>query len=194
MRCFSPVWYISTFKRSLHSILHAGRSAYVFQRQKKPRNSKIPIIRRFWRKLCVISLSFIIFRRLNAHFTPFYMQNAVHTFSSAETSPETQNRNRNLEALCTPCYIQNVVHAFCSIESIAETRHHSSILTKIMRYCSPVWDISTFKRSFYSILHAGRSPPDLQRRNMPVSSPNSIIRRFWRKLYVISFSFEIFRR
>jgi hypothetical protein len=33
---------------------------------------------------------------------------------------------------------------------------YNSTLTKISRYCGPVWDISTFKSSFHSILHAER--------------------------------------
>ena len=89
-RYFSPVLDISTFKRPFHSILHAEHSAYVLYRRKAPRGTQIAIIRRFCRKLCVISLPFKIFRRLNANFTPFCMQNVVHTFASVKTNPETR--------------------------------------------------------------------------------------------------------
>ena len=89
-RNFYPVRDISTFKRSFHSILHAKRSARVFQRRNKPRNSQVAISRRFWRKLCVISFPFLIFRRLKAIFTALCMQNVAHAFSSFQTSPDTR--------------------------------------------------------------------------------------------------------
>ena len=56
VRYFDIVGDISTFNRLFHTILRAERSAHVFQRRNKPRNSKIAMIRRFCRKLCVISL------------------------------------------------------------------------------------------------------------------------------------------
>ena len=61
MRYFSPDLDISTFNRPLHTILRAERSAHVFQRRNKPRNSKIAMIRRFCRNYCVISLPSWIF-------------------------------------------------------------------------------------------------------------------------------------
>ena len=39
--------------------------------------------------LCVIDLPIEIFRRLNVPFTALCVQNVVHAFSSAETSPDT---------------------------------------------------------------------------------------------------------
>ena len=90
MRYFSPDLDISTFKRLFHTILRAERSAHVFQRRNKPRNSKIAMIRRFCIKYCVISLPSWILRRLNALLTQFYVQNVPHTVSSAETSPERE--------------------------------------------------------------------------------------------------------
>ena len=89
-RYFFPVCDISTITLSFHSILHAERSAYDFQRRNKPRNTQIAVIHRFWRQLSVISFPFEIFRYLHSLFTPFYMQNVVHMISSAETSPETR--------------------------------------------------------------------------------------------------------
>ena len=47
-RYFSLVLDISMFKRPFHSILHAERGAYGFQRQNQPRNSQIAIIRRIY--------------------------------------------------------------------------------------------------------------------------------------------------
>ena len=44
---FTPVLDFSTFDHPFHSILHAECSAYVFQRQNKPRKCKIAIIRQF---------------------------------------------------------------------------------------------------------------------------------------------------
>ena len=87
MRYFSPVCDISTVKRYFHCIMRAERNAYDFHRRNKPRNSQIAIIRLFERKLGDISFAFVIFRRLNATFTPFYMHNVVHMISSVEKSP-----------------------------------------------------------------------------------------------------------
>ena len=89
MRYFSPDLDISTFNRLFHTILHAERSAHVFQRRNKTRNSKIAMIRRFCRKLRVISIPFKIFQDFKTLLTPLFLQNVVHMFSSVETSPET---------------------------------------------------------------------------------------------------------
>ena len=86
MSYFSSVWDISTFKRSFHIIIHAERSARIFRRRNEPISSQISIIRGFWQKLCIISVPFEIFRTINALFSPFYMQNAVHAFSSVEAT------------------------------------------------------------------------------------------------------------
>ena len=43
-RYFPPVYDNTTFKRKIHSILHAECSAYVFQPQSKPRDSQIALI------------------------------------------------------------------------------------------------------------------------------------------------------
>ena len=201
-------------KRPFHSISHAERSAYVSHRRQAPRDSQIAITRRFWRKLCFISLPFKIFRRLNALFTPIRTQNVVHTNSSVKTSPET------LQSLSFADFGENYalflsrlryfdietpfsLHFACRKWSIhfpaakqnhkLENRCNSQILTKIMRYFPPVWDISTFKRPFHSISHAERSANDFQRQNRPRNSKIAIIRRLWRKLCVISLPFKIFR-
>ena len=79
-----------TFNRPFHTILRAERSVHVFQRRNKPRNSKIAIIRRFCRKLRVISIPFKIFQHFITLLTPLYLQNVVHRLSSAETSPERE--------------------------------------------------------------------------------------------------------
>ena len=90
MRYSSPDRDISSFKRSFHCIMRAERSARVFQRRSEPRHTKIAIIHRFWRQLCVISLPFEIFRRINAIFTALCVQIVVHAISSVETSPDTR--------------------------------------------------------------------------------------------------------
>ena len=89
MRYSSPDRDISSLKRSFHCIMRADRSACALQRRNEPRHTKIAIIHRFWRQLCVISLPFEIFRRLNALFTALCVPNVVHAFSSAETSSDT---------------------------------------------------------------------------------------------------------
>ena len=125
MRNFSPVWNISSFKRSFHCIMRTDRSARVFQRRNKPRHTKIAIIHRFWRQLFVISLPFEIFRSLNAIFTALCVQKGVHDyFATSEQAHTHANRNR------------------------------SSIVTIIMRYFSPVWVISTFQRTSHCMQNA----------------------------------------
>ena len=89
-RYFFPVFDISTLKRYLHCIMHAERATRVFKRRNRPRHTQIAIFRRFWKKLRDMSIPFEIIPRLNALFTPFYMQNVVHTFSSTEKRPKTR--------------------------------------------------------------------------------------------------------
>ena len=89
-RYFSPFEILTTFTCSFLSILHAVRTARAFHRRYKPRNSQIAMIRRFCRKLSTISLQFVIFRRLNGRFSPFYMQNIVLAFSTVDTGSDTR--------------------------------------------------------------------------------------------------------
>ena len=44
----------------------------------------------FQKKLRDISMPFEIISHLNAFFTPFYMENVVHAFSSVEINPDTR--------------------------------------------------------------------------------------------------------
>ena len=46
IRYFSPIKYISAFKRSFHCIMRADRSARAFHRRNKPRHKQIAIVRR----------------------------------------------------------------------------------------------------------------------------------------------------
>ena len=84
-----PSEIFTTFKRYFHCIMRAEHGARDFQRRDEARRTQIAIIRRFCRKLIDISLPFEIFRRLNARFTPFYMQNVVHAFFIVGTNPDT---------------------------------------------------------------------------------------------------------
>ena len=85
-----PFETFTTFTRSFHFILHAERWVRVFQRRNKTKHTQIATIRRFCRKLSTISLPFEIFRRLDARFIPFYMQNVVHASFSVEINPESR--------------------------------------------------------------------------------------------------------
>ena len=138
---FSPVWDISTSKRSFHSTLHAKRCTRVSQRRNKPRYTQIVIICRFWRKLSVVSLPFQIFRRLNAVFTALCMQKrGTRVFQRLSKPRHTQiavisrfwrklnvvslrfQIFRRLNALFTALCVRNVVHAFSSVETSLDTR------------------------------------------------------------------------
>jgi hypothetical protein len=87
---FLPDWDISTFKRRNYCILRAEHSARRIKRRNKPDNSRNSIIRRFLRKMTIISFRIEIFRRLNAQITAIYAQNIVHAVLSVETSPTTR--------------------------------------------------------------------------------------------------------
>ena len=89
-RYFSPAGDFSTFKTTLHCVMHAERSASTFHRRNKPTYTKISITRRFCRKLSDISFPFMIFRRLNALCTALCVQNVVHSFFVVGTSPDTR--------------------------------------------------------------------------------------------------------
>ena len=153
------------FTHSFHSILHAERSAHYFERRNKPTHTQIAIIRRFWRRLIVISFPFEIFRGFDAIFTALCVQNVVHKISIVETSPgHTQ---------------------------IAIIRR---IWRRLVVISIPPEIVSMFTLSFHSILHAERSAYDFHRRNKPTHTQIVIIRRFWGRLIVISIPFEIFPR
>jgi hypothetical protein len=132
--------------------------------RKEPNNPQNSINRRFWRKMTVISFPIKIFRRLKAQITAFCAQNVVHAVWSLETSLQLAKLD------------------------------HSSILTKNDNNFLPDWDISTFKCPNYCILCAEHSARRIILRNKPNNPQNSIIRRFWRKMAVISIPIEIFWR
>ena len=85
-----PFEIFTTSSRSFLSILHAERTARVFQRRNKPRHTQFTIIYRFCPKLTVISPRLRFLRRLHARFSPFYMQYVLHACSTVDTSPETR--------------------------------------------------------------------------------------------------------
>ena len=133
--------------------MRAERSAHVFQRRNKPRHTKIAIIHRFWWQLCVISLPFEIFRRLNALFTALCVQNVVHDCSATSKQAQTQaNRNhssilskfiryfspieifRRLNALFTALRVQIVVHALYNVDTSPDTRKSQSFVEFVQNY------------------------------------------------------------
>ena len=82
--------------------------------------------------------------------------------------------------LFTQIYVQNVLHTFPPSNQAqkVKNRNDSRILSKILRYFSPVLDIATIKRPPHTILRAERSPHVFQRRNKPRNYKIAIIRRF----------------
>jgi hypothetical protein len=140
----------------------------------------------------VISTRFEILRRLNALSIPFYTPKLFHVDFSVETIPSIAKRNfsnfdensvnsirfeilRRLNALSTPFYTPNVVHVDFCVETIAANRKTQSF--KFRRkpcYFVPDWDITSFKRSLHSILHAECSACRFQCRNNPCKSQNVI--------------------
>jgi hypothetical protein len=82
---------------------------------------------------------------------------------------------RHLNALSTPLDTPNVVHVYFSVETISAIRKTRSL--KFRRkpcYFDPDCDVSTFKGSFHSILHAERIACLFQCRINPCESQNAI--------------------
>jgi hypothetical protein len=83
---------------------------------------------------------------------------------------------RRLNALSTLSYTPNVVHVDFIVQTIPANRKTQSF--KFLRnlcYFVPDWDITPFKRSVHSILHAECSACRFQRRNNSCKSQNAII-------------------
>ena len=128
MRYFSRVREISAFKLSFYYILHAERSA----RDGQCRCNRIQFLK--FNHSSIRSITKRYFFRvwdISTFKRPFY--SIVHAERSARDS------------LCRCSRIQLLKF------------NHSSIWSKTKRYFFGVWDMSTFKRLFYSILHAERS-------------------------------------
>ena len=69
----------------MQNVVHAFSSV-----ETNPETRKEQSFVDFEKKLSDFSLPLEIISRLNAFFTPFYMQNVVHEFSSVETGPGTR--------------------------------------------------------------------------------------------------------
>jgi hypothetical protein len=83
--------------------------------------------------------------------------------------------SRRLNALSTPFYKLNVAHANFSVETISANRKTQSFkFRRKICYFIPDSDISAFKRSFHSILHAERIACPFQCRNNPCKSQNAV--------------------
>ena len=90
-RYFGLARDISSFKRTFYSILDADRRGRAFQLGNKPSGAKFATIYSILSKITRYFGTFEIFRRLNAHFTPFYTQIAMEAVSSLETGLAARN-------------------------------------------------------------------------------------------------------
>jgi hypothetical protein len=188
---FVPDWDTTAFKRSFHSILHAERIACRFQCRNNPCKSQNAIF-----QISTKSLSF----RSGLRYCGVYTLSPLHStrrmycmsISVSKQSLQIAKRNlsnfdektvisfrieilRHLNALSTPFYTPNVLHVYFSVENIPANRKTQSFkLRRKLCYFVPDWDVSTFKGSFHSILHAERSACRYQRRNNPRKSQNTI--------------------
>jgi hypothetical protein len=148
-------------------------------------------------KKTAISFLIEIFRRLNAHFINFYMQNVVHTALCVGTSPAVRKSQafvdfyqnsvisflieifRRLNVHFINFYMQNVVHtALCDGTSPAVRKSQEFVDFEENCYFFPDGYISTFRHSFYSFLHAERSAHSFMRRGKPCSPQIASICRF----------------
>jgi hypothetical protein len=94
---------------------------------------------------------------------------------------------RSLNALSTPFYMLNVVHVDFSIETSAANRKMQSFKFRRKLCCfDQDWDITPFKGSFHSILHAERSARQFQHRNNPCKSQMAILQIWTNTLLFLS--------
>ena len=139
-RKLSVISFLLVEFRRLRAILTAFwtpnvvHGVFSFKASTAARNSQ-PFTR-FWRKVNVISLLLVIFRRFNAIFIPFYTPNVVHSVFSFETSTAALKSQsftrfwrkvdvislllvefRRLRAILTAFYTPNVVHGVFSFET-----------------------------------------------------------------------------
>jgi hypothetical protein len=143
-------------------------------------------------EISVISFCTEIIRRSYALSTLLYTPNAVPVDFSVETIPanrKTQSfkflRNlchfvpieilRHINALSTPLYTFNVLHLDFSVDTISASRKTQSFkFRRRVCYFVPDWEVSTFKGSFHSILHAERIACRFQCRNNLCKSEKAI--------------------
>jgi hypothetical protein len=82
---------------------------------------------------------------------------------------------RRFKALSTPFYTLNLFHVDFSVETIPANRKTQSFeFRRKLCYFHLVWDITEFKRSFHSILHAEHIACRFQYRNNPCKSQMAI--------------------
>jgi hypothetical protein len=82
---------------------------------------------------------------------------------------------RRFYAHSTPFNTPNVAHANFRVETVpGNPKTQSFRFRRKLCYFVPHWDISAFKRSFYSILHAERNARRFPRRQNPCKSQNAI--------------------
>ena len=120
---------------------------------------------RFWRKLCVISSLLEIFRRLIAISIAFYTPNAMHAVFSADSSPTVRKMRPYTRFWWKLCVI--------------------SVLLEIYRRLIAISIAFYTPNAMHASFSVETSPT--MRKMRPCS-------RFWRKLCVMSFLLEIFRR
>jgi hypothetical protein len=188
---FVSDWDTTAFKRSFHSILHAECSACRFECRNNPCKSQNAIF-----QISTKSLSFRSGLRYYGTYTLSQLHSTRLTYcmSIATSKQSLQIAKGNLSnfyeisvisslneiiwhinALCIPFYTANVLHVDFSLETIPPNRKTQSFKFRRKRcYFVPDCDITAFKRSFHSILHAEPIACRFQRRNNPCKSQNAI--------------------
>jgi hypothetical protein len=187
---FVPDWDISEFKRSFHSILHAERSARQFQRRNNPcktQNWNFQIstktrLFRSWLRYFGVYTVFPLHSTRRTWRTPISESSQSLQIAKRKLSIFDENSVisflidmfRRLNCLSTPFYTPNVAHANFSVETIPANRKTETFkFRRKLGYFVPDCDISAFKLSFHSILHAERRARQFQRRNNPCKSQNA---------------------
>jgi hypothetical protein len=188
---FVPDWDITSFKRSIHSILHAERIACRFQHRNNPCISRNAIFQ--------ISKKTLLFRSGLRYYvvqtlSPLHSTRRTYSTSIFVSKQSLQIANgnlsnfdencvisfrieilRRLNAISTRFYTPNVLHVDFSIETIPVNRKTQFFkFRRKLCHFDPDWDISAFKRAFHSILHAEPIPCRFLCRNNPCKSQMAI--------------------
>jgi hypothetical protein len=199
-----PVRDISSFKRSFYSVVHSECSASPFQSGNKPRRSQNPTVRQILTEIdCNFQLVGDISSFKRSFYSSLHAGCSVSPFHSGNKPRRSQKPIVRQMLTTIDCDFQLVadissfkrsfyssLHAGCSVSPFhsgnkprrSQKPIVRQILTTIDCDFQLVADISSFKRSFYSSLHAGCSVSPFHSGNKPRRSQNPTVRQILTKI------------
>ena len=188
----------------------------VFSVEPTPTVRKLRPFTPFWRKQSVVSILLEIFRRLNAASIAFYTSNAMHAVFGVERSRQVRKMRtftrfrrilsiislglqkfRRLNAISVALYTPNATHASFVVERNRRVRKMRPFPRLWRKLCVISLLLEIFRRS--NAIFMAFCTPNAMHASFVVERNRRVrelrpFTRFWRKLCVISLSFQIFRR